>query len=425
MKRATLLLLYFVVVGSGNLFGQQLTLNECYEAIEKNYPLVENYGHASMQAELTEKKLTGKYLPKLTLSGKATYQTQVIELPFSGLPGMTNTEFPKDNYQFNLNLEQLIYDGGAVSAGKDIAIAEKEVSTWQTTKELLNQKFAVQNIYFRILLFNNQLEALNVLKSDLEEKNKSINSKVKYGLLRKGTADGILAEIYKTEQKILELAVERNSTIQSLATLTGLEIPGKTTFQKPELSEKAYFTNTRQRPEYALFNAQTDLLRRQQQLSSTGYFPKVFAFAQGTYGRPGINVFETDFTTYAMLGVQAEWTLWDWNQSGIQKEVLEIQKKRTGAIQNEFTLQLQTQIDSENNQLEMIKSLIQKDEQIVRLRKEIAREASKQLEEGVISSTDYISEQNQLTQANIDSKRHKIELIKTQARLKLLTGEYQ
>ena len=427
MKQSTFIwLLVFILSNCADeLFAGQTTisLQDCYNASLKHYPLQREFDLSSNKETLTQKKLTGNYLPQVKFNGKASAQSQVTEFPFDNLPLIQVPEYHHDNYQVSVNVEQLIYDGGSISAMKDMALAERSLNYANTTVALYNLRFKILDYYFGVLLSDEHKKNLNLLHDELTEKYRAIESNVKHGLLPKGASETILAEIKKTEQGLIETKTARQTALKSLSLLTGLSLDKHTTLKPPENAKGFIEENQFKRPEYKAFQDQSFLYQREKQFASTAYFPKLFAFFQGTYGRPGLDVFETEFSSYAVVGLQAQWTLWNWNQTGLEKELIDLKKEHTRIRKDEFSLNLSRALESQQKQIEKLKQLIKKDREIITLRENVAQQSSRQLDQGIISATEYLTELNKKIQATFSRDRHNLELIKAYAKLKLIAGE--
>lgn len=88
----------------------QITLEECQRKTQDNYPLVHQYGLVEKTKEYNLENAAKGYLPQFALSAKASYQSDVTEIPVK-LPGVDLKGLPKDQYQVMLELQQKIWDG--------------------------------------------------------------------------------------------------------------------------------------------------------------------------------------------------------------------------------------------------------------------------------------------------------------------------
>ena len=105
---------------------QGQTLEECQQAAEKNYPLIQQYGLVEKTTQLTVANIQKGWLPQVSVSAQATYQSDVMAWPdglktmLSGM-GVNVKGLKKDQYRVGIDVQQTIYDGGVIGSQKRIA----------------------------------------------------------------------------------------------------------------------------------------------------------------------------------------------------------------------------------------------------------------------------------------------------------------
>ena len=104
----------------------QITLEECQRKTQENYPLVHQYGLVEKTKEYNLENAAKGYLPQFALSAKASYQSDVTELPIA-IPGVDIKGMAKDQYQVMLELKQNIWDGGEIRSRKEQVKASSDV----------------------------------------------------------------------------------------------------------------------------------------------------------------------------------------------------------------------------------------------------------------------------------------------------------
>ena len=119
-------ILSFSFVLAAMLAHAQLTLEGCQHSAQTNYPLVRQYGLIEKAQEYNLENAGKGYLPQFTLSGKATYQSDVTKLPVD-VPGIDIKSMPKDQYQVMLEVSQNIWDGGDIRSKKQLTRATSEI----------------------------------------------------------------------------------------------------------------------------------------------------------------------------------------------------------------------------------------------------------------------------------------------------------
>src|SRR4030095_7697076 len=96
---------------------EPLTLDKAYELGVQHYPVTKQSKLVEQTATLSIENLSKGYLPQLTLSGQATYQSDVTKVPVN-IPGFTIESPSKDQYKVLADVNQLLYDGGAIKQQK-------------------------------------------------------------------------------------------------------------------------------------------------------------------------------------------------------------------------------------------------------------------------------------------------------------------
>ncbi|ACF13781.1 outer membrane efflux protein [Chloroherpeton thalassium ATCC 35110] len=399
-----------------------LQLETCYKFAEQKYPLSKKIRQKERIEELKQGILTSYFLPQVSLNSKATYQSQLLELPFT-IPGAESMEFYKDNYEVSLNVEQLVFDGGSVAAQKDIAELEKELAVQNVAVDLHALHEKVNDAYFAILLADTRKSSLELLKKELQAKLAIVESQVRNGLATESNADILKAELLKTNQNLIETDDDRKAAGKVLEEYIDLPITKNTRFGLPKPAYKPNKKNENNRPEYKAFALSRDLLEGYDDLYSAEYYPKLSGFFEYAYGRPSLNVFETDFKSYFIAGVQAKWTLWNWRRTDRNREVLQIQKKQSEADEETFSKNLSIAVYKSQSEIEKLEALLKTDREIIDLRERISDQASSKLDNGLITATDYLTDLNAKIQAQLTMNIHQIQLVKAKVQYLNIIGD--
>jgi outer membrane protein TolC len=179
----------------------------------------------------------------------------------------------------------------------------------------------------------------------------------------------------------------------------------------------------KKRPEYQLFEYQKKSLQAMEKVVSTQNKPRVMAFAQLGYGRPGLNFLSNDFEAYYQFGVKLNWRIWDWGSRGRSLEQLKIKQALVQNQQEVFETNQQVKSERFDYQVGKLQELLKRDEEIIQLRRQIVQSAKAQMKNGVITTTQYLTLLNQSTQAEIRKQMHEIELLKTKVDDATLLGK--
>jgi len=262
---------------------------------------------------------------------------------------------------------------------------------------------------------------LNVMLNDIDKKELTVTSGVKNGVLLPSDLSVLQAEKLKLKQNISQLTNQRLAAIQILAEITGMDLSSdvQLSLTDYELNDSVEFL----RPEHILFDYQSEQINASSNVVLKQNKPMFFAFGQLGYGKPGLNMLYDEFDSYYYLGVGLSWKFWDWNQNKRQREILTLNKNLIGSKRESFNKQIQIALNNEIANIENYQSSLITDIEIIKLREEVTKSAFSKLENGVITSTQYVTELGSETQAKINYETHKIQLIQSKANYLYLKGE--
>ncbi len=416
MKKIILLLLLTQL----NVFGQEpLSLEKCYDLAETNYPKAKQSALVKEQSDLNSEIIKTRKYPKIDFDAQATYQSDVIHFPTEN-PGLIFELPNKDQYRATLTLNQLIYGGGTI----DAAIAEENAkSITQLQKvdvELYQLKPKINQIYFSILLTQEKKEILFAKQKQIKEKLKEVKAGIKYGAVLPSSDAVLEAELLKIQQQLNEIESSRQNLIQTLEKYIGSPVSDTSVFTYPVNSLQ--ISDTINRPEMELFNLQKSQIDNTSSLLQKNRLPKIYGFAQGGYGNPGLNMLDNSFQTFYYVGLKFNWNVFDWNKTKKQTQALELNKQLIESEKEEFRLQTSIQLEQQALEVKKYNDFIKSDQTIISLQKHILKTAESQLKNGVITSSDYMDQLTDLYEAEINLKTHQIQLLLAQANYKVVQG---
>ncbi len=398
---------------------EQLSLEACYNLVNKNYPLSKQKDLLAKQNVLDVEAIKTEKLPSIDLAGQATYQSDVIEFPFS-IPNTTVEPLNKDQYRATLNVNQLIYAGGLVDASIDVKSANLKTKQKQLEVSLYQLKEQINQVYFSILLLQEKRGLLTAKTAQLETKLKEVKAGIKYGTILPRSDQILEAEILKVGQQLTENDLNKSSLIATLSSLIGQEINSAISLEKPSIS--IGFETEILRPELELFELKKNEIEKTELLTKKQKSPKIMGFAQGGYGNPGLNMLDNSFQTFYMVGLKLNWNIFDWNANKKQRESIKINKD---IIDNEvevFNLNTNIELEQHKSEIEKITQFIASDETIIEMRKNILNSAESQLKNGVITSSAYIIELTNLYESENNLSTHQIQLMLAKANYKVTMG---
>jgi outer membrane protein TolC len=416
--------LLFVVIGFAPLFAsaqQVLTLDECYSLAEKNYPLAKQTALLEEKLNSEIKVLEKEKLPKLDLNAQATYQSDVIEFPLE-IPNSTVEPPNNDQYRATIDANQLIYNGGNIAANTRLKTAELATQQQQVAVNLYTLKSRINQNYFSVLLFQEQAKLLLSKMEELDARLKEVNTGVKYGAALPASEQVLKAEQLKLEQQISQVNFDRKKALNNLSLLLSQNLDSATTLTNPDILVAPEIES--QRPELELFDLQETQLETSKEVISKSNFPKLLGFAQAGYGNPGLNMLDNSFQDFYMVGVKLNWNIFDWGKTKEKKQAVDISKEIVTSEKETFLLNNQMQQKEAENDIDKYEEMLQKDAEIIALREMVLEATTSQLQHGVITSSEYITELNNLYEAKIDEQLHKIQLSLSKANYKVIKGDF-
>lgn len=394
-----------------------ITPDYCFKRALATYPLTRQGELYTRLHELQINTLKAGNLPQVALNGQASYQSDVTEFPIN-LPNITIPSLDHDMYKATLDFSQVIYGGNSyhqqVVEDINLKLNQQNLET-----ELYKLKERINQYFISILLIDENSKLNKLLREDLNAKLSRIESGVRNGTTLQSNADIIRAEIIKTDQRLIESHFNREAYIKMLSELISDTLPANSEFELPDpvVNTVLFIDN---RPEYRVFDLQLSRFEVQKKLVDTRLRPKVAGFATLGYGRPGLNALLNEFDTYYLFGAKLTWNLWNWNQTRNDRNVLDLQAGITLTQKETFDKNVAVTAQQYMADINKYEQLIIADFQIIALRNSITKSASSQLDNGVITSSDYLMELNSEMQAKLNLAVHQVQL--KQARINYLAA---
>jgi outer membrane protein TolC len=419
MKYFNLLPSLFAILAITANCNAQLTLQECYQSAEENYPLIRQRDLIEKARVYSLRNAALGYLPQVVLNGQATYQSDVTRVP--AIPGQ-DAQFPtlsKDQFKVYADVVAPIYDGGLIKNQKRIVDVNAQVEQQALAVELYQIKDRINNLYFGILLIDGQLVQHQYLLHDIELGLNKTNAAIMNGAALKSSADLLRAELLKAQQAGIELKATRSAYLSILQLMIDQPLDDKTTLLMPVAPPVVVEIN---RPELRLFDVQSSLIDVQDEMINARLRPKLSAFVQAGYGKPGLNMLDTKTDSYYLTGIKFNWTINQFYSAKTDREVLNIHRKKINVQRETFVFNNRYEVRQEEAEVSKLQQLANADEEIIILRTNIKQRSSIQLENGVIDSNDYLREVNAEHQARQSKVIHEIQLLLAQYTLATTTG---
>ena len=423
MKKLTLFCCFisFAAVGFA-----QLTLDECYKKARENYPLIKQFDLIEKSKAFTIATVNKNWLPQVSLSGRASWQSSVTALPDEFLNMLEQMQisgvaFPnKDQYNATLNLTQTLWDGGATSAQKKLTNSQTEVNKGQTEVNLYALNYQVNQLFFSVLLLKEQSRQNRLLIEELERNHKLVEEYIANGIAQRSDLDNIRVSILNAEQNHIAMQSQIKSCLTLLSAFVGEEISETSDLQLPAI--ELSISTTSLRPEILLFEAQTKQFETQSKLLYTKGMPRIGLFATGAYANPGLNMFKAGFTPYFIGGINLQWNFAGLYNLGNDKKNIEIQKKTVEVQKEAFLFNTNLNITKQNSEIEKLQLLLKQDDEIISLRQNIKQASAVKVENGTTSVNDYIGEVTLEALAKQGKAVHEIQLLQAVSLLNIEIG---
>ncbi|WP_195498129.1 TolC family protein [Alistipes senegalensis] len=404
--------------------GAQVTLDECRRLAREHYPEIRQYDLVRRTEEYTLSNARRAWLPQLSFAAQATWQTEVPSFPnaLAGMLAQQGIDMPgmnKDQYKAALELNQTLWDGGKSEADKRIARAEAAEQARSADVDLYALQGRVDNLFFGILLLDERIAqtqlTLDLLRSNLEK----VRALQRNGVAMQSDADAVEAELLTVNQQLTQVAASRDSYRRMLEIFTGRPLGGEQ-LERPDASEPRSMESSR--PELALFDATADKLTAQERLVKAATRPHFGLFAQGYYGYPGMDYFQSmmspDWSWNAMAGVKMSWNFGAYYTRKNSLAKLRTAKEQVEMQREIFLFNTRLQTAEESGDIARLRKALADDDRIVALRRSVREAAESKLRNGVIDTDDLLRKITDEAAAATARSAREIELLKTIYELK-------
>ncbi len=398
---------------------QGQTLQECQQAAERNYPLIRQYGLIEQTTALTVENIGKAWLPQVTATAQATYQSDVPAWPdqmqtvYQQL-GLNMKGLRKDQYRLGIDVSQTVYDGGAIRSQKDIAREQGKVQSAQNDVTLYSVRKRVNEMYFALLMLDKQIELNKDLQELLGGNERKLQSMVKGGTAAESDWMNVKVERLNAAQKGESLESQKRMLQNVLSAFCGIEVRNVT---KPAASSVATArSNASERPEMQLFNAQLSLADAQEKALDAALKPRLGVFAQGYYGYPGYNMFEDmmshKWSLNGMVGARLTWNIGALYTRKNDKAKIQMQRDITETNRETFIFNNNLEQIQQSEEIQRYRKLMEQDEEIITLRQSVRKAAESKLSHGIIDVNDLVREINQENAARLQLSMHETEMLK-------------
>jgi len=409
MKKVAFIITLAFICSHAPIYGQ-LSIDDCYKKAQVNYPLVKQYGLIEQSKEFNLSNANKGYLPQVSFSAKATYQSAVTKLPIT-LPNVTIKGLNKDQYQSIVEVNQSVWDGGAIRNQKKVTEASSAVDKQKLDVDMYAINDRVNQLFFGILLLDEQIKQNLLLQDELKRNYDQISAYITNGIANQADLDAVKVNQLSTIQRKVELDATRKAYIEMLSAMIGEEIKENASLIKPSVTESLSLSATVNRPELKLYEAQNNLFETQKSMVDAKNLPKLGVFVQGGYSNPGLNMLKNEFSPYYVAGARLTWNFGSLYTKKNDKKLLDNSLQNVAVQKETFLFNTNLKMTQQSNEIDKIKQLMRDDDEIIRLRTNIKKASEVKVEHGTLSVTDLLRDINSEDQAKQSKVLHEIQLL--------------
>ena len=324
--------------------------------------------------------------------------------------GISMEGLRKDQYRVGIDVQQLVFDGGAIKNQKEMARLQGAVESAQNEVSLYSVRQRVNEMYFALLLLDEQILLNKDLQALLDGNEKKLAS-----MYRKGTAAevdylNVKAERLNVMQQLTSLQLQRQAVARMLSVFCGIEVKNVT---KPEVVGTSAENN---RPELRLIDSQIRLTYAQEKVLHSALMPRLGVFATGFYGYPGYNMFEDmmhrRWSLNGMIGARLTWNIGALYTHKGDKAKLQLMRQSAENSREVFLFNNHLEQIQQDENISRYRKLMADDEEIIAIRSSIRKAAESKLAHGIIDVNDLVREINAENAARVQQSMHEIEMLK-------------
>lgn len=395
------------VLPAKGVYGQ-LTVEQCQDMARENYPLVRQYGLVERTARYSLANASKGYLPQISLSGKASYQSDVTEIPIE-IPGV-DIGARKDQYQIMAELDQTLWDGGNIRAQRKMTKAQAEVDAVQTDVDLYAIRERVNQLFFGILLLDEKLKQNSLLQDELGRNYTQVEAYIANGIANQADLDAVKVEQLSAVQTQKELESSREAYIRMLSAFIGQKVEATDSLVRPTMPDLPA-SSAIDRPELNLFAALEKQLDARKASVNARNLPKIGAFVQGAYANPGLNFLKDEFSAYYIAGVRLKWDFGGLYTRRNDMRLIELQRDQVDVQRKTFLFNTHLTVTEQTLEIEKYRKLLDDDDRIVELRGNICRSAMAKVAQGTMSVIEMLRQVTAQDMARQDRAAHQVQLL--------------
>lgn len=403
------------------------SLEECRQAAEHNYPIIRQYDLIARTTELTVRNIQKAWFPQISVTAQGSYQNKVTAWPenLQGLfaqMGLQLQGLSRDQYKVGIDVRQTLFDGGTIGSRREIARGEGAVQAAQTEVDLYKIGQRVHEMYFALLLLDEQLRLNADANALLRSNEQQLAAMLKSGTASAGDFENVKAERLSAEQQQTELLSQRQTLQRLLSLFCGIPVDS---IRRPAVPNLPSGEN--KRPELRLFDRRLLLTDAQEKALDAQLLPQLGFFAQGYYGNPGLNLFEDmmkrRWSWNGIAGLKLTWNLSALYTHRNEKSKLRVQRELIENARQQFLFNNRLDETQQSENVRRFRAIAQRDGEIIALRTAVRKAAESKLAHGIIDVNGLLREINKENAAKTQQAIHEIDMLKAMYDLKFSHNE--
>ena len=407
-----------------------ISLEECYTLARNNFPLVRQYELTEAMSRYSFENAAMGYVPQISLGGQATLQSDVTEFPeaFNNLLALAGVEMKglsHDQYKVQLDISQTIWDGGYSKAQREAVKAQAEVSRLTLDKDIDALKTRINQMYFGILVMEENIKTSLYMDTLMTANLKIVESAVRNGTALASDTDNIRVELLTLRQQRRQLESAVRTYKDMLAIMIGRRIEDSEVFEKPEVM--LVDTSLNKRTELLLFDARIRELELQKKMLDVAVMPKFAFFAQGWYGKPGLNIFDdmvyNKMSWNGIAGITFKWNISGFYTRKNDLRSIDLSQRSVELQRDAFKWNTDLQQTQIQNEIDRMYEMKASDDEIVRLRESVRKVSESKYRNGIITVNDLLRDMMNENNAKVERSRHELELLRNIYDLKVMLNQ--
>lgn len=398
--------------------GQSLSLDSCYYLASQHLPTQKSFKLITENKELEINNLNKSLRPSILVGAQATFQSEVTRLPFN-VPGTTVNPLSRDQYKVYTDISQSILPLFYKEEKENLIIAQSGVSQKKSEIEIYKLREVILQTYFGLLLLDGQMNQIKPVLNDIQTGIEKLTANQNAGTSSKTQVLILEAEKLKIEQKQGALLNQQIGLTNVLSHFINRSLVVGQTLDFP--TNRSVSPDLK-REEMSLFESQKQIIQQQKTTAKERLRPVVQLFAQGGYGRPGLNMLNNSFDFYYLGGLRVQLNLSNRYTYKNDIEKLNIQSQFIQIEQEQFELNINIALDKQLAEIKKYQNLMDQSTAIIKIRNEIKEMAKSQLDNGILSALDYLSFIESEDMAIQEQLLYKIQLAMAQENYRFILG---